>query len=312
MPDDMTFAHPVLRWAGGKTQLLTCIKNNYPDFGKEKIDTYMEPFFGGGAVFFDIANNHQQQITTKIINDINPNLINLYRVIRDNPIELSTVLDHIQNRYLIMNSEQRQEYYYDKREEYNRLINDKVSEQDDRVHDDKSIERASLIIFLNKTCFNGLYRVNGSGKFNVSFSDYKKPKIFDAHNIRAVSNILQNTIILYGDYRHIANYVNDHSFIYCDPPYRPLTKTASFNYYDVNSFNDDSQRLVKMFVDECDVKGSKVLLSNSDPKNVDVDDDFFDDLYKDYIIDRVVARRNISSKATTRKAIQEILIKNYE
>jgi len=167
-----------------------------------------------------------------------------------------------------------------------------------------------LLIFLNKTCFNGLYRVNSKGLFNVPIGSYKKPPICDAENLRLISRLLENVQINCGDYSKCADFIDDNTFAYIDPPYRPLTATASFTSYSENEFCDKQQIELGKFVDEIAAKGAKIVVSNSDPKNSDESDSFFDDLYSNYTIMRISAKRMINSKATGRGNINELLICN--
>lgn len=307
-----TIARPVLVWAGGKTQLLSKIASNYPNFEKLEIDTYVEPFFGGGAVFFHLASTQNDIIKNKIINDINPNLINLYRIVRDNKDELESQILELKARYLERDWDARKTMYLEKREEFNDTILNPVDPDDLATqHTTKEIERAVLLIFINRTCFNGVYRVNKKGRFNVSFGSKKNVTIFDKNGLEASSRALENTKILLGDYHRLERYVTDSTFVYLDPPYRPISNMSNFNSYDASVFGDDAQRDLKGFVDRCNNKGSKILLSNSDPKNKNPEDNFFDELYADYHIERVPATRKLSSKASTRGAIMELLIKNY-
>lgn len=298
-------ARPFLKWIGGKSQLLSQLRSYYPQ-GLENgdVSTYVEPFIGGGAVFFDIMSQYGDKISNSVINDINPNVINAYRVIRDNTEELIGELESIQINYLGMSAEGRAEFYYQRRDEYNSSILSPVVNNDPR--------RAALLIYLNKTCFNGLYRINRSGIFNASHGRYPKPAILDADNLNAVSLTLQDTEILCGSYQetsHLA-YTSD-SFIYLDPPYRPITRTANFNSYDMSVFDDAAQYELGEFVANADVAGAKILLSNSDPKNSDPDDNFFDDLYSQHNVNRVSARRSVSTNGAGRGAVSEVLVSNY-
>jgi DNA adenine methylase len=166
------------------------------------------------------------------------------------------------------------------------------------------------MIFLNRTCYNGLFRVNARGQFNVPFGKYKKPRICDSNNLRAVSNVLQDVTLQLGDFEDTAAWVDDRTFVYFDPPYRPISKTASFNAYDKNGFGDDQQQRLAAFFRDLDARGVHLMLSNSDPKNLNPKDTFFDDLYTGFHIQRVAAKRNINSKAEKRGAITELLITN--
>lgn len=287
---------PFIKWAGGKSQLLNDIRAKYP----EKIDKYCEPFVGGGAVLLDVlANCHPKEV---LINDINAELANTYSQIKNSVDELIEMLSEMQETFWAKNDNDRKVMYLAKRERFNDL----------KVNGDEQInlEKAALFIFLNKTCFNGLYRVNRKGLFNVPIGLYKKPPICDAENLRLISGLLKNVQIKCGDYSKCADFIDENTFVYIDPPYRPLTATASFTSYSENEFGDKQQIELGKFVDEISAKGAKVLISNSDPKNSDESDSFFDDLYSNYTIIRVSAKRMINSKATGRGSVNELLICN--
>lgn len=287
---------PFVKWAGGKSQLLNTIREKYP----EKIDKYCEPFVGGGAVLLDVlANCHPKEV---LINDINAELANTYSQIKNSVDELIEMLSEMQETFWAKNDNDRKVMYLAKRERFNDL----------KVNGDEQInlEKAALFIFLNKTCFNGLYRVNRKGLFNVPIGSYKKPPICDAENLRLISGLLKNVQIKCGDYSKCADFIDENTFVYIDPPYRPLTATASFTSYSENEFGDKQQIELGKFVDEISAKGTKVLISNSDPKNSDESDSFFDDLYSNYTIMRVSAKRMINSKATGRGNVNELLICN--
>lgn len=220
---------PFLKWAGGKGQLLKEIESYYP-FDNGVITKYAEPFVGGGAVLFDILSKYN--LSEIYISDINTELINTYVIIREHIKELLEFLNKYQNEYVPLETGNRKSYYISKREKFNDLkINGSEVE---------NIEKAALMIFLNKTCFNGLYRVNKKGLFNVPMGAYKNPLICDEKNLRTVSEKLQNVRIICGDYRKSAEFIDKHTFVYFDPPYRPLTETASFTAYTENLFNDRS------------------------------------------------------------------------
>lgn len=293
---EFTSVKPFIKWAGGKSQLLDEIRKKYPD----KIDRYCEPFVGGGAVLLDVlANFHAQEV---MINDINAELVNTYLQIKTNAEELITTLSAMQESFWAKNDNERKAMYLEKRRRFNEL---KASGNDCRL------EMAALFIFLNKTCFNGLYRVNSKGQFNVPIGSYKKPPICDAEILRTVSGLLQNVDIRCGDYSKCADFIDSNTFVYIDPPYRPLTVTASFTSYSENEFGDEQQIELGKFIDEISEKGAKVIASNSDPKNADSSDNFFDDLYAKFNINRVSAKRMINSKGSNRGAINELIICNY-
>lgn len=290
---------PFLKWAGGKGQLLHEIQKYYPF--NDKITKYAEPFVGGGAVLFDILAKYD--LKEIYICDINVELMNTYTIIRDNVEPLINILNSMQIEFLLLNTEDRKHYYARIRERFNYL----------KVNGDENIniEKAALMIFLNKTCFNGLYRVNKKGFFNVPMGAYKSPLICDENNLRAVSEKLQNVSIVCGDYKKSADFIDENTFVYFDPPYRPLTDTASFTAYTENLFNDKEQIELAKFVDEMNKKGAKIVVSNSDPKNSNANDNFFDDIYANHTIKRVEANRMINSKGASRGKIKELLISNF-
>ena len=292
---------PFIKWVGGKGQLLSEINKLYPvELGKN-INKYAEIFVGGGAVLFDILSKYK--LDEVYISDKNLELINTYKSIRDNVDILIKSLKEMEEQYIPLNNENRKIYYYKKREEYNSLkINSEVN----------NIEKAVLFIFLNKTCFNGLYRVNKKGEFNVPMGAYKKPKICDEENLKNVSLTLRNVKIVYADYRESEKFIDDKTFVYIDPPYRPLNITSSFTSYTENDFNDKEQIELAEYINVLNKKGTKIVISNSDPKNNDIDDNFFDKLYKNYNINRVKATRMLNSNASLRGAINELLITNYK
>jgi len=196
----------------------------------------------------------------------------------------------------------RKNYFYEIRNEYNSYVL-----QDNETN----VKRASEFIFLNKTCFNGLYRVNSNNKFNVPFNNAKNPTICDSVNLRNLSKLIKDVKFYCGDYKKVKNFVNQNTFIYFDPPYRPLNATSAFTSYTKEDFNDDDQQNLGNFYKELSLKGAKLMLSNSNPKNVNVEDNFFVDLYNGFNLNEVLANRNINSKANGRKAISELLITNY-
>lgn len=289
---------PFLKWAGGKGQLLTEIEKHYP-FEDGKITKYAEPFVGGGAVLFDILSKYD--LKEVYISDINDELINTYRIIRADIDELVAMLMVMQSEFVPMDTERRKIYYMTKRERFNGL----------KINGNENIEKAALMIFLNKTCFNGLFRVNKKGLFNVPMGSYKNPMICDVENLRAVSEKLQNVKIVCGDYRESADFIDKNTFVYFDPPYRPITDTASFTAYTENLFNDEEQIELAKFVDDMHRKGAKIVVSNSDPKNSNTEDDFFDNIYSSHRIKRVEATRMINCNSEARGKIKELLISNF-
>ena len=294
-------AKPFLKWAGGKGQLLNKFEEMYPqELANGQIDTYIEPFVGGGAVLFDVLQKYKVKKT--VIVDLNKELINCYRCIKADVNELIKHLENLQDEFLPLLDIARKEYFLKVRNRYNEI----------RLNGKYDFEKAADFIFLNKTCFNGLYRVNSKGEFNVPFGKYKKPLICDKENLVLISKLLQNVEIRFGDYSICEEYVNGKTFIYFDPPYRPLIENSSFVGYDKSGFNDDNQRELAEFVKKLDKQNCLVMLSNSDPKNTNPDDNFFDELYKGFEIDRIFAKRMINCQADKRGDITEIVVRNYK
>ena len=291
---------PFLKWAGGKGQLLAEIEKYYP-FENGDITKYAEPFVGGGAVLFDILGKYK--LDEIYISDINAELVNTYRIIRDDIDDLIKSLYTMQNDFVLLNTDKRKAYYTEKRKRFN----------DIKVNGEKNIEieKAALMIFLNKTCFNGLFRVNKKGQFNVPMGSYKNPLICDESNLRAVSEKLQNVFIVCGDYKKSAEFIDEKTFVYIDPPYRPITETANFTAYTENQFNDEEQIKLAGFVNNMHRKGAKIVISNSDPKNYNTEDNFFDNIYSAYKIKRVEASRMINCNSEARGKIKELLISNF-
>lgn len=293
-------AKPFIKWAGGKSQLIKYIADKMPsNILHSEGFTYIEPFVGSGAVLFWILNN-VKNVEKAVINDINNDLTACYSTIQTNVKELINTLQKLEERYFsIKKEENRKEFFLEKREEFNERKKNNT-------------EHAALLIFLNKTCFNGLYRVNSKNQFNVPFGNYKNPKICDAENLLAVNRALQNVVVLNKDFTETLKEVEEEPcFFYLDPPYKPISKSSSFNAYSRNGFNDQEQRRLKEFLDLLNEKNIYWLLSNSDLKNIDPQDDFFDHLYRDFKIERVKAKRAINSNPKKRGEVNELLIKNY-
>jgi DNA adenine methylase len=291
-------ARPFVKWAGGKSQLLEHIRAKYPAELGKSIVKYAEPFVGGGAVLFDVLNSYR--LDAVYISDINRELIHTYACIRDNHTALLDILDSYERRYLPANEAERKKLFYDNRDRFNDL---KARNSDDT-------ELAALFIFLNRTCFNGLYRVNSKGMYNVPQGKHKKPTICDKKNIAAVADKLQNVVIVCGDYTQSQAFIDSKTFVYFDPPYRPLSTTARFTAYAQNGFDDAAQMALARFIDAMHDKSACILASNSDPKNVDEHDAFFDALYAKHTIQRIAASRMINSVADGRGKISELLIAN--
>jgi len=293
-------AKPFIKWAGGKAQLLNEIDKVMPDHIKQSEFTYIEPFVGGGAVLFWILQKYPN-IRQAIINDINTDLTNTYLTIKDNVEELITILSIWEKEYhsLASKQEEKKEYYYSKRALFNTRKSDRTTQ-------------TSLFIFLNRTCFNGLYRVNRKNEFNVPIGSYKTPMICNEENLQAVSKLLQKVTILNGDFENTLEFVENNTLFYFDPPYKPLSETSSFNSYAKDEFNDNEQIRLAKFCEKIDLLSHQWVLSNSDVKGKNPNDNFFDELYSKFNINRVFARRNINSNPNKRGELTELLITNYD
>ncbi len=299
--DNKAAVKPFLKWAGGKGQLLKAIRKTYPPELGRGIKKYAEPFVGGGAVLLDILSRYA--LDGIYISDVNTELINAYKAVRDDVAGLVSALGSIQKEYLRLTPHRRKKYYYAKRELFNA--------SKPRPPEDGDTDAAALFIFLNKTCFNGLHRVNKKGLFNVPIGAYKNPLICDTANLERISALLQNVTIVCGDYRLSSGFIDANTFVYFDPPYRPLNETANFNAYTENIFNDISHRELADFVNEMAEKQAKIVVSNSDPKNADKSDNFFDELYAGHRIGRTEAARTINCNRDARGKINELLISTF-
>jgi DNA adenine methylase len=295
----MPKAKPFIKWVGGKGQLIEQLESLLPaDFGRWNNATYIEPFVGGGAMLFYMLQAYPN-IEHAIINDINHDLIVCYTVVRDNVNELIPLLQDMEARYYAQpDMDAKREMYLQVRERYNEKNLD-------------PIENTAKFFFLNRTCFNGLYRVNRKGLFNVPCGKYKTPQICNEETLRADSELLKRVEILEGDFEQTIDFAGGQTLFYFDPPYRPLSETSNFNDYTKESFNDESQVRLKSFCDMVNAKGYKFMLSNSDCKGQKEGDGFFDALYHDYKIDRVMASRNVNANGAGRGKISEILVHNY-
>lgn len=297
---------PFLKWAGGKTQLLEQMTAYFPpELKSGDITRYVEPFVGSGAVFFHLIQTYQ--INKAYLFDVNDELILAYNTIKSDVSALVCKLENIQEEYLKLSATDQEEYFYDVRHKFNHQRRD----VDFNQYQPEWVNRTAQIIFLNRTCFNGLFRVNGQGEFNVPFGRYKNPQICNAENLLGVSRILQKAIIKRGDFTRCERVVNSNTFVYFDPPYRPISTTASFTSYSKFEFGDKEQRRLAQFYRQLDKRGAKLMLSNSDPKNNNAEDRFFESLYDGFKIKRVQASRMINSDAKKRGKIGELLIINY-
>lgn len=294
-------AKPFLKWAGGKGQLLSQLSEHLPERISREPFTYIEPFVGGGAMLFYMLQ-HFGNIKKAVINDINEDLILTYRTVKDDVEALISKLSKIEEDYFaIVEQDKRSQLFYEIREQYNQ-------------HDGNAIERVSQLIFLNKTCFNGLFRVNKRGQFNVPFGKYANPTICNAEVLRADSQLLQSAQveICQGDYAQILRHIDGLTFVYLDPPYRPLDATSSFTAYAKGDFNDDDQRALAAFCHQLSDAGCYWMESNADCSAKNPEDTFFEELYKDFRIERVYASRFINANPEKRGKLTELLIKNYE
>ena len=292
-------ARPFIKWAGGKGQLLEQLDALLPnDFAQRENLVYVEPFAGGAAMLFHVLAKYPN-IKRAVINDANSELVATYKAIKAKPEELIGRLSKLQEEYgKCATEELRQDMYLKLRDKFNSRKSDQL-------------EMASLFVFLNKTCFNGLYRVNSKGEFNVPFGKAKNPTICDADNMRALNKALQKVTILSGDFEDVMKSVKGKAFVYFDPPYRPLTQSAAFTAYAKGGFNDEEQRRLAQFCRKLDRAGHQWILSNSDPHNIDHSDDFFEELYQGFHIKRVTASRAINSKGDRRGKVAELVIRNY-
>lgn len=295
--EDKIQARPFVKWVGGKTQLLDEVKKSLPrDFSTRQHITYVEPFVGGGAVMFKLLQEYPN-IERAIINDINEELICTYRVIKENVEVLIERLSVIQSEYIPLSADDRKSYFIAKRSLFNTK---KIT----------PLETAALFIFLNRTCFNGLYRVNSKGEFNVPHGKYVNPRICDADNLRACSKVLQKVEILCGDFAETGRYAGPDTLYYFDPPYKPVTETSSFTSYTRGGFDDREQIRLRDFCDRISAAKSSFIASNSDPRNTNSEENFFDNIYNNFFIRRVSATRMINSDASGRGSISEIMISN--
>lgn len=301
---------PPLKWVGGKRQLLPSIIPFLPFSHGQTIEHYYEPFLGGGSILIYLLMNYS--ISNAIASDLNPHLINVFNSIKYHHKEVLNTLNSLWMRHSLLNSkEEKQQHYYEIRDYFN---NQKLQKYNPREKD--NAELASVFIFLNKTGFNGLYRENSKGLLNTPVGSGilktdSSEHIYSEYIITTLSTIFSRVTFLHCDYCEIKKYFRQDGFLYCDPPYRPI-KNKSFTKYLASDFNDDCQIALANFLKEASKNRIKFLLSNSDPKNYDLEDNFFDELYHDFSIDRVTTKRLINAKAIDRKnQVTEILVRNY-
>ncbi len=301
-------AKPFLKWAGGKTQLLSQFEALYPPELKQgQTKNYVEPFIGGGAVFFDVVRKYP--IQSAHLHDVNEDLILVYLVVQQHVAPLIEALAELSGQYKKEDQTGREAFYYRTRE----ALNAQRQQVDLGRFTIDWITRAAMLLFLNRTCYNGLFRLNSKGEFNVPTGSYRNPRICDEQNLQNASRALQIATIHLSDFEHCADVVDENTFVYFDPPYRPISKTASFTSYSMYGFGDEEQVRLARFFAELDRKyGARLMLSNSDPTNEDPEELFFDDLYKEFNIHRISAHRMINSNGAKRGRIRELLITNYE
>jgi len=299
-------AKPFLKWAGGKSQLLIQFEKFYPTLLKEnRIDYYFEPFLGGGAVFFDIIQKYD--IKKAYLIDINEDLILTYLVIQNYVNDLIKTLRELENQYKKLSLEKRKHFYYMIRNAYNEK---KPYINYNKFHTDW-VERSAQMIFLNKTCYNGLYRLNSSGEFNSPAGNYKNPTILDEENLIHASQVLKKAEIFCNTYKIVLKLIKKNSFVYFDPPYRPISNSANFVKYTQFGFTEEDQKELANIYKILDKKNIYLMLSNSDPKNTNPKDKFFEHLYKGYYINKIYANRMINCQGDKRGKIQEIIVTNY-
>jgi len=298
---DIIHAKPILKWVGGKRDLLNEIDSRFPFKRYDKFN-YIETCVGGGAVLFWVLRNFPN-VQKVIINDLNTDLINMYKAVQDTVEDVIALLAVWEKEYhnLSDNEEEKKEYYYAKRVLFNTRSSAKIT-------------HAALFIFLNKTGFNGLYRVNKKNEFNVPIGNYSsKATICDSDNLRVASQALKKVTILQGDFEATLFHAKgNETCFYIDPPYKPISKSSNFTSYAITPFDDNEQTRLKQFCDLINSQGHKWILSNSDLKNEDTDNDYFDELYADYHIGRVQTKRRINSKSSGRGNVYELMITNYK
>lgn len=295
-------AGPFVKWAGGKSKLVDVILHNVSEnINLNEIKHYLEPFVGGGAMFFYLANHYNFESMT--IMDINLDLINCYKAIKESPTTLIRKMDELQNRYNNFTSiGEKESFYYEMRNIYNDY------RKKENLIEFIDFERAAQFIFLNKSCFNGLYRVNRSGGYNVPFGKKETLNIYNERNILSIYEVLQRTEIIHGDYRRTLDFVQNDTFVYFDPPYRPITSSAAFTAYAESGFNDNDQENLAQLCNQLYIQGVRFAVSNSDPHNSDPTDMFFDELYRDFNIYRISASRQIAAESSSRNPVSEILV----
>jgi len=304
----MERAKPFVKWAGGKGQLLEQFERYYPnELKKGAINNYVEPFLGGGALYFSILEKYT--IKNAYLSDLNRDLVLTYNVIQKKYDVLLDFLEQYQKHYNETAIEKRRDLFLDFRKHFN----EQRFEINYKKLAENWIPRAAQFIFLNKTCFNGIFRLNLKGEFNVPFGKYKTANIFDPDNIKAVSAALQNAEIIQAEYSNCYAKIDDKTFVYFDPPYRPLTQTSNFTTYTGAEWTDKQQMELAAFFQKLDrEKEAKLMLSNSDPTNINPNDTFFEKAYCGYNFFKISANRAVNCNGAGRGKINELLITNYE
>ena len=299
---------PFIKWVGGKSRLFEQLEEYLPcDLKKGRLERYVEPFLGGGAMYFSVAEKYN--IKNAYLSDINKDLILVYSIIQQKPESLLDFLKQYQDEYDKTDQNKRSELFLSIREHFN----NQRFEINYNKFSENWISRAAQFIFLNKTCFNGLYRLNSKGEFNVPFGKYKTAAILDENNILSASKILRNAVITHAAYNDCFKNINQDTFVYFDPPYRPISQTSNFTNYTGDGFCDEQQIELARFYRKIDKeKHAKLMLSNSDPHNVNPSDNFFENAYNGYNICKISASRAVNCKGNKRGKINELLITNYK
>ena len=309
---NFALARPFLKWAGGKGKLLERFSDYFPKaLADGSIHSYFEPFLGGGAVFFHVMQKYP--VKKAYLRDANPELVLSYQVVQKDVEALIVQLGQMERLYLKLPESGRLKRFLKVRSDLNRAL----AGMDFQKYSSAWVERCAQILFLNKTCYNGLFRVNSKGWFNVPFGRYVNPAILNQETLRKASTLLAKAEIRQGDFGELLKEqarIKTGSFIYYDPPYRPISATASFTAYSKGAFGDAEQKRLAQMFHALDRRGVYQMLSNSDPKNTDPTDDFFEDIYSDYQdrFFRVSASRNINAKGSSRGPINEIVITSYK
>ena len=287
----------LVRWVGGKNRLIKDIDERIPKNINEKYDTYVEPFVGGGSVMFYILNNYN--FKNIYVNDKNKELINLYLAIKEEPQKIFEKIEKLDLRYLSLDSVKKKEMYYSIRGKYN-----KIKLEEGKIN----LEKANLLMFLMRLCFNGVFRVNKKGEMNTSIGSFLRGshRRISVNEIFSISELLKKVNFSSVDFGKLEHLINEKTFFYLDPPYLPEQKNQETIRYTPVEFNEEEQIRLKKFIDKINSKGGKFILSNSD-----TEDNFFYELFKEYKIDKVKIKRLISGKKEARKEINELMINNF-